>query len=52
MGLVYAHDSDLTYNSIRFDTSLQIFKSPNIFWPQIHRKRSDLVMMLAVKRKL
>ena len=29
--LVYAQDSDLTYNSISFAESLQIFKSLNIF---------------------
>ena len=39
--LVYAQDSDLTYNSISFAESLQIFKSLNIFWPQIQRKRSE-----------
>ena len=38
--LAYARDSDLTYSSIRFDKSLQIFESLNIFWSQIQRKRS------------
>ena len=39
MRLVYARDNDLTYNSIRFDISLQIFKkSLDIFWPKIQRK--------------
>ena len=28
MRLVYARDNDLTYNSIRFDISLQNFKKP------------------------
>ena len=57
MRLVYARDNDLTYNSIRFDISLQNFKKPlDIFWPQLNtkKKRSEeyLVTILAVKRKL
>ena len=56
--MVYAQDSDLTYDSIRFDISLslKIFKSLNIFWPQIKenvpKNTMYLVMILAVKRKL
>ena len=39
MRLVYARDNDLTYNSMRFDISLQNFKKPSdIFWPQLNTK--------------
>ena len=55
MRLVYARD--VTYNSFRFDISLQNFKKPlDIFWPLLNtkEKRSQeyLVTILAVKRKL
>ena len=58
MRLVYARNKDLTYNSIRFDISLQNFKKPlDIFWPKLNtqkKKRFEeyLVTILAVKRKL
>ena len=60
MRLVYVRDNDLTYNSVRFDISLQNFKKPwDIFWPQLttkkkKKKRSEeyLVTILAVKKKL
>ena len=62
MRLVYVRDNDLTYNSVRFDISLQNFKKPwDIFWPQLttkkkqkqKQKRSEeyLVTILAVKKK-
>ena len=41
MRLVYARYNDLTYNSIRFDISLQNFKKPlDIFWPPVNTKRN------------
>ena len=57
MRLVFARDNDLTYNSIRFDISLQNFKKPlDIIWLQLNtqKKRSEeyLVTILAVKRKV
>ena len=40
MRLVYARDNDLTYNSIRFDISLQNAKKLlDIFWPQLNAKK-------------
>ena len=40
MRLVYARDNDLTYNSIRFDMSLQNFKKPlDMFWPQLNTEK-------------
>ena len=40
MRLVYARNKDLTYNSIRFDISLQNFKKPlDIFSPQLNTKK-------------
>ena len=47
MRLVFAQDDDLTYNSIRFKKSL------DIFWPQIQQKRSEeyLFTILTVKGK-
>ena len=51
----YARENDLTYNSIRFDISLQNFKKPSdVFWPQTQRKRSleYLATILTVTRKL
>ena len=57
MRLVYARDNDLTYNSIRFDISLQNFKKPlDMFWPQLNTEKKLFeeysVTILAVKRKL
>ena len=41
MRLVYARDNDLTYNSIRFDISLQNAKKLlDIFWPQLNAKKN------------
>ena len=40
MRLVYARDNDLTYNSIRFDMSLQNFKKPlDMFWLQLNTEK-------------
>ena len=54
MRLVYARDHDLTYNSIRFDISLQNFKSHFLTAIKYKKKSSEeyLVTILAVKRKL
>ena len=57
MRLVYARDNDLTYNSIRFDMSLQNFKKPlDMFWPQLNTEKKLFeeysVTILAEKRKL
>ena len=59
MRLVYARDNDLTYNSIRFDMSLQNFKKPlDMFWLQLNTEKIKKlfedysVTILAVKRKL
>ena len=42
MRLVYARDNDLTYNSIRFDMSLQNFKKPlDMFWPQLNTEKKN-----------
>ena len=40
MRLVY--DNDLTYNSIRFDISLQNFKKPlDMFWLQLNTEKKN-----------